>query len=156
YRLTPAGWAALDTASVQPAQPLAAVSLTLDKDADALWTQGLSAGLQTAGYAAVRIDSREHANKITDEQIVDLRRASIVVADLTGQSPLAFFGAGLAVGLGKPLFWTCEEGEARDKKLFVDTRQVVVTPWTRDKLDDFARRLAQRVEAVLGRPQGIG
>ena len=156
YRLTPAGWAALDTARVQPAQPLAAVSLTLDKDADALSTQGLSAGLQTAGYAAVRIDSREHANKITDEQIVDLRRASIVVADLTGQSPLAFFGAGLAVGLGKPLFWTCEESEARDKKLFVDTRQVVVTPWTRDKLDDFARRLAQRVEAVLGRPQGIG
>ena len=45
----------------------------------------------------MRIDSREHANKITDEQIVDLRRASIVVADLTGQSPLAFFGAGLAL-----------------------------------------------------------
>ena len=82
YRLTPAGWAALDTAHLQPEQPLAAVSLTLDKDADALWTQGLSAGLQAAGYAAVRIDSREYANKITDERIVELRRASIVVAIL--------------------------------------------------------------------------
>jgi hypothetical protein len=152
YCLTPAGWAALDTARLQPEQPLAAVSLTLDKDADTLWTQGLSAGLQAAGYAAVRIDSREYANKITDERIVDLRRASIVVADLTGQSPPAFFDAGLAIGLGKPIFWTCEESEARDKRLLVDTRQIVVTPWTRDKLDDFARRLAQRIEATLGRP----
>ena len=104
----------------------------------------------------MRVDHREHGSKITDEQIVDLRRASIVVADLTGQSPLAAFGAGLSTGLGKPLFWTCEENEARDKRLFVDTRQVVLVPWTRDKLDDFARRLAQRVEAVLGRPQVIG
>jgi hypothetical protein len=153
YRLTPAGWAALDNAArATSAQPLAAVSLTLDKDADTLWAQGLSAGLQAAGYAAVRVDCREHGNKVTDERVVELRRASIVVADLTGQSPLAFFEAGLAMGLGKPLFWTCEEGEARDKKLFLETRQHVVTTWTRDKLGDFARRLAQRVEAVLGRP----
>jgi len=152
YRLTPAGWAALDTARLPAAQPLAAVSFSLDKESDAVWTQGLSAGIQTAGYTAIRLDSREHANKITDELIVDLRRASIVVADLTGQSPLAYFEAGLALGLGKPVFWTCEETEARDKKLFLETRQHVVTTWTRDKLDDFARRFAQRIEAALGRP----
>jgi hypothetical protein len=86
----------------------------------------------------VRIDSREHANKIT------MSRLWICAGvDHGGGShrPVAarLFRAGLAVGLGKPLFWTCEEGEARDKKLFVDTRQVVVTPWTRDKLDDFPR-----------------
>ena len=151
YRLTPAGWAALDAAHAPKAQPLAVVTLSLDKDADALWSQGLSAGVQAAGYAAVRVDSREHANRVSDELVVELRRADCVVADLTGQSPLAFFEAGLAIGLGKPVFWTCEEGEARDKKLFLETRQYVVTTWTRDKLDDFARRLAQRIEASLGR-----
>ena len=152
YSLTPAGWATLDTARPPASQPLAAVALSLDKESDTVWTQGLSAGIQTAGYTAVRLDSREHANKVTDELIVDLRRAAIVVADLTGQSPLAFFEAGLAIGHGKPVFWTCEESEARDKKLFLETRQYVVTTWTRDKLDDFARRLAQRIEAAIGRP----
>jgi len=151
YRLTPAGWAALDAASVPKKQPLAVVTLSLDKDADALWSQGLSAGVQSAGYTAVRVDNREHANKVSDEIVVELRRADCVVADLTGQNPLTFFEAGLAIGLGKPIFWTCEEGEARDKKLFLETRQYVVTTWTRDKLDDFARRLAQRIEASLGR-----
>ena len=100
----------------------------------------------------MRIDSSESANKNPEARSVELRRASIVVADLTGQSPPAIFDAGLAIGLGKPIIWTCEENEARDKRLLVDTRQIVVTPWTRDKLDDFARRLAQRTEATLGRP----
>lgn len=152
YHLTPAGWAALDTASKPQGQPLAAVSLSLDRDADVLWNQGLSDGVEEAGYKAVRIDSKEHGNKVTDELIVELRRSAIVVADLTGQAPLAYFEAGLALGLGKPVFWTCEEGEARDKKLWLDARQFVVTTWTREKLDDFARRLAQRLEAALGRP----
>ena len=152
YRLTPAGWAALDAASASKSRPIAVVTLSLDKDADTLWTQGLSAGAQAAGYTAVRVDSKEHANKINDEIVVELRHADCVVADLTGQNPLAYFEAGLAIGLGKPVFWTCEEGEARDKKLFLETRQYLVTTWTRDKLDDFSRRLAQRIEATLGRP----
>ena len=152
YRLTPTGWAALDTASSQKPGPTAVVTLSLEKDADTLWAQGLSAGAQAAGYTAVRIDSKEHANKINDEIVVALRHADCVVADLTGQNPLAYFEAGLAIGLGKPIFWTCEEGEARDKKLFLETRQYLVTTWTRDKLDDFSRRLAQRIEATLGHP----
>ncbi len=151
YRLTPAGWAALDSAATPP-QAVAAVAFGLEKEGDALWTHGFSAGIQAVGLTAVRLDSREHANKITDELIVDLRRASVVVADLTGQPALAFFQAGLALGLGKPVFWTCEENEARDKKLGLETRQYVVTPWARDKPEEFARRLSQRIEAVLGRP----
>ena len=152
YRLTPAGWAALDAATSQKTGPIAVVTLSLEKDADTLWNQGLSAGTQAAGYTAVRIDSKEHGNKINDEIVVALRHADCVVADLTGQNPLAYFEAGLAIGLGKPIFWTCEESEARDKKLFLETRQYLVTTWTRDKLDDFSRRLAQRIEATLGHP----
>ena len=152
YRLTPAGWAALDAATATKTRPIAVVTLSLDKDADTLWTQGLSAGAQAAGFTAVRVDSKEHGNKINDEIVVDLRHADCVVADLTGQNPLAYFEAGLATGLGKPVFWTCEESEARDKKIFLETRQYLVTTWTRDKLDDFSRRLAQRIEAALGRP----
>ena len=154
YRLTPAGWVALDNATggATTAQPLAAVALAAGGESDQLWTQGLSAALQAAGYAAVRLDIREHNSKITDELIVDLRRASIAVVDLTGQSPLAFFQAGMALGAGKPLFWTCEESEARDKRFGLETRQQMVTTWARARLDDFATRLARRIEATLGRP----
>jgi len=151
YRLTPAGWAAL-TDPAPSGQPLAVISLALERESDAVWTQGHSAGVQAAGYMSVRAENKERANKITDELIVDLRRASLVVADLTEQNPLTYFAAGLVTGLGKPVFWTCEEGEARDKKLWLEVRQYVVTTWTVVRGDDFSRRLAQRIEATLGRP----
>lgn len=155
YRLTPAGWLALeqpadDTADT--AEPLAAVAVSIENENDAVWTQGFSAALQQAGYKAVRIDSREYANRINDEMVVGLRNARILVADLTGQSPAAYFLAGLAAGLGKPLFWTCEERFSQENKLSLETRQNLVTAWSNDKLDDFARRLHQRIEAILGRP----
>ncbi|MDD4102019.1 MAG: hypothetical protein PHU80_05235 [Kiritimatiellae bacterium] len=151
YRLTPAGWLALDVPATAT-EPMAAVALSLENDTDTLWSQGFAAAAQKAGYKAVRIDSREHANKINDEMIVGVRHARILVADLSGQSPLAYFQAGLAAGLGKPVFWTCEERAAQDKKLHLEIRQHLVTTWSNDKLDDFALRLCHRIEAALGRP----
>ncbi len=151
YRLTPAGWLALE-ASPESAEPLAAVALCLENDNETAWTQGFSAAVHKAGYKAVRIDSREHANRINDEMIVGVRNARIMVADLTGQSPLVYFQAGLAAGLGKPVFWTCEERAAQEKKSLLETRQHLVTAWSNDKLDDFSNRLHQRIEASLGRP----
>lgn len=151
YRLTAAGWLALELPAGAE-DPLASVAVSIENENDAIWTQGFSAALQKAGYKAVRLDSREHANRINDEMVVGVRNARIIVADLTGQSPVAYFLAGLAAGLGKPVFWTCEERFSQDKKLHLETRQNLVTAWSNDKLEDFARRLHQRIEAALGRP----
>lgn len=151
YRLTPAGWLALDLPT-DAAEPLAVVALSLENENEKVWSQGFAAGAQKAGYTAVRIDSREHANKINDEMIVGVRNTRILIADLTGHSPLAYFQAGLAAGLGKPVFWTCEERAAQEKRLPLDIRQTLVTTWTPDKLDEFAHRLQQRIEAAIGRP----
>ena len=147
YRLTPAGWATLDSHTSTQEKSIAMVCLIPGKEPDLFWTQGISAGITLAGLTPVRADSKECANKITDEIIVGIRKARCVVADLTGQSQLVYFQAGLATGLGKPVFWTCEATELADKKLMVDTRQQIITPWTRDKLPEFAARLATRISA---------
>jgi hypothetical protein len=150
YRLTPAGWATLDTPAPSAEKPQAVVALLPGKEGDLFWTQGVSAALTAVGLTAVRVDTKESGTKVTDELIVALRKARCVVADLTGQSPLVYFQAGLALGQGKPVFWICEASELADKKLMVETRQYIITPWTRDKLPEFAARLAARIEASLG------
>jgi len=136
-------------APATPAQPRAVVSVMLDREDESLWTQGFAAAAQAAGYVAERVENREQLNKINDELIVSLRRAAFVIADLTGQAPMTYFVAGFAGGLGKPVFWTCEESEARDKRLWLETRQSIITTWTRDKPEVFAARLAQRIEATI-------
>ena len=150
YRLTPAGWSMLDNAGAERAAPVAVVALGLDKDSDTVWTQGFAAALTTAGFTVAKVDYKDAANKITDEVLVELRRATCVVADLTGQNASAYFQAAFAMGLGKPVFWTCEAGEVSEKKLLIDTRQQVITPWTREKLPEFARRLSARINATMG------
>jgi len=150
YRLTPAGWWMLDKPTAERAAPVAVVALGPDKDSDTVWTQGFAAALTTAGFTSAKADFKEAANKITDETLVEIRRATCVVADLTGQNANAYFQAAFALGLGKPVFWTCEASEMTEKKLLIDTRQHVITPWTREKLPEFARRLAARLSAALG------
>jgi len=150
YRLTPAGWWSLDKPTVERATPVAIVALGLDKDSDTVWTQGFAAALTTAGFTPAKVDYKEAANKITDDILVELRRATCVVADLTGQNASAYFQAAFAMGLGKPVFWTCEASEVSEKKLLIDMRQQVVTPWTREKLPEFAHRLAVRIGAMMG------
>ncbi|MCL2104185.1 MAG: hypothetical protein FWH21_03915 [Kiritimatiellaeota bacterium] len=149
YRLTPAGWWMLDKADVERVAPAAVVAFGPDKDGDMVWTQGFAAALTAAGLTPVKAETKEAAGKITDDVLVELRRAVCVVADLTGQHAGAYFQAAFAMGLGKPVFWTCEASEISEKKLLIDTRQQVITPWTRDKLPEFARRLAARIGAAM-------
>ena len=155
YFLTPAGWAALESAKIPAsapaaahAAPTAAVAAAVDPT---FWAKGFSAALQTAGFNAVRVDAREQSAKISDEIIVELRRADILVADLTDRSPLTLFEAGFALGRGKPVFWTSEEAAARDKGFPLDLRQRTVTTWTKDDPAAFAARLAIRIEAEICR-----
>jgi predicted RNA-binding Zn-ribbon protein involved in translation (DUF1610 family) len=153
--LTPAGWAALENAKVpSSAAPAthaaltAAVAATVDP---AFWAKGFSAGLQAAGFNAVRVDARAQTGKISDDIIVELRRADILIADLTDHSPLTLFEAGLALGYGKPVFWTGEEAAVRDKGFPLDLRQRTVTTWTKEDPATFAARLSLRVEAEICR-----
>ena len=150
YRLTPAGWWMLDKPAAERAAPAAVVALSLDKDGSDVWTQGFAAALTTAGMTPTKTDYKEASNKITDEVLVELRRATCVIADLSGQNASAYFQAAFAMGLGKPVFWTCEASEMSEKKLLIDTRQQIITPWTRDKLPEFAHRLATRITAMMG------
>lgn len=60
------------------------------------WLNGFSAGIHDAGYVPTRIDNKEHANKICDEIIVEIRRSRFVVADFTGQRNGVYYEAGFA------------------------------------------------------------
>ncbi len=51
---------------------------------NAVWKDGLEKGISAAGYKPLRIDTKEHANKICDEIISEIRRSRFLVADYTG------------------------------------------------------------------------
>ena len=57
------------------------VAMWFDDSMDEVWEKGIRPAITDAGYEPVRIDQKEHANKIDDEIIAEIRRSRFVVAD---------------------------------------------------------------------------
>jgi hypothetical protein len=117
---------------------------------DAAYREGIAPAITAAGYEPLRIDNKEHLNKIDDEIIAELRRSRFVVADFTCEPQSVrggvYFEAGFAMGLNVPVIWTCRESSRDD--LHFDTRQYNHIMW-KDPAD-LHDRLLVRIGSVLG------
>jgi len=132
-----------------------------------LYEKAIAPAISDAGYAPVRIDNKEHNEKIDDEILAEIRRAKAVVVDMTcglakpqgwGSSEVAgaprggvYYEAGFAKGLGIPVIWTVKKEIAdTENVVHFDVRQYAQLRWTND-LKGFRDRLRFRIEATLGR-----
>ena len=123
-----------------------------DDSMNEVYESAIQPGIEDAGYEAIRIDRKEHVNKIDDEIIAELRRARLVVADFThgdaGPRGGVYYEAGFAHGRSIPVIFSCREDAI--EKVHFDTRQYNHIVWELGKLDEFRRALATRISAVLG------
>jgi nucleoside 2-deoxyribosyltransferase len=114
------------------------------------YNKGIALGVEDAGYKPIRIDRKDHNNKIDDEIIAEIRRSRFLVADFTqgdaGTRGGVYYEAGFAHGLNIPVIFTCRE-DVIDKVHF-DTRQYNHIKWKTP--DELRSRLAQRISATIG------
>ena len=124
------------------------VAMWFDDSMKDVYEKGFKDGIKNAGYKPIRIDQKEHSNKIDDEIIAEIRRSRFVVADFTGHRGGVYFEAGFALGFNIPVIWTCRKDCFDD--LHFDIRQYNCIVW--DKPEDLAERLKKRIqaEAVVG------
>lgn len=127
------------------------------------YERGFKPAIEDAGYLPVRIDRKDHNNKIDDEIIAEIRRSRFVVADFTSDvfqrkdpngndKPEAisrggvYFEAGFAKGLGREVIWTARNDLI--ELVHFDTRQFNHITWaTPEELRD---KLSKRISATLG------
>jgi hypothetical protein len=129
-----------------PASGQAFVAMWFHESTSAAWTDGLQKGITAAGYKPLRIDTKEHANKICDEIISEIRRSRFLVADYIGHRGGVYYEAGYAAGRDLPVILTCKQQEFAS--LHFDIRQYNCIDW--QSPDELARRLQVRIEAVVG------
>jgi hypothetical protein len=164
YRLTYKGWKRVgELSETLTLSTSVFVAMWFDDCMSDVYSNGIAAGIRKAGYEPIRIDNKEHNNKIDDEIISEIRRAKFLVADFTsellrkdslaglgGDRVIArggvYFEAGFAKGLGKEVIWTVRE----DVLPFVhfDTRQFAHIVW-KDSAD-LCAKLEKRISATLG------
>jgi hypothetical protein len=123
------------------------VAMWFDPEVDEIYDHGFAPAITAAGFEPVRIDSRPHGDRIDAKILLEIRKCRALVADATGLRPSVFYEAGLAEGLGKPVFWTCRKDLLDGKALPFDTRQFPHTDWT--NADDLKTKLQPILEYRL-------
>ena len=114
YKLTVKGYAHLDEFGHKVIiSSKAFVAMWFHESMKDVWEKGIKPAIEESGYEPVRIDQKEHSNKIDDEIIAEIRRSRFIVADFThgndGARGGVYYEAGFAHGLNIPVIFTCRE-----------------------------------------------
>jgi hypothetical protein len=153
YQLTPTakGWLKIDELTSRlPDATQAFVAMWFNSATQNAYTDGIEPAIADCGYRAVRIDKKEHSNKIDDEIIAEIRRSKFLVADFTCEKEKVrggvYFEAGFAMGMRIPVIWTVARASVVD--LHFDTRQYNHIVW--ETPDALRSQLRARIGAVIG------
>ena len=117
--------------------------------------KGIKPAVVESGYIPLRIDQKEHINKIDDELIAEIRRSRFLVADFTqgpdGARGGVYYEAGFARGLDLPVIFTCKKDSLKD--LHFDTEHYNHIVWTNEA--ELREKLRNRILAAIGEGPGL-
>ncbi len=83
-----------------PMSQQAFVAMAFAPEYDTAWQAVIKPGILAAGYRPFRVDQKEHADKVDDLIMAEIRRSKFLVADFSGQRGGVYFEAGLRTVLG--------------------------------------------------------
>lgn len=150
YKIIADGWKYLEELNkINAGSQQVFVAMCFSEEMKSVYDTTISKGIESAGYKPHLVSGREHNGKIDDEIIAQIRRSRFVLADFTGHRARVYYEAGFAQGLGIEVFWTCNKDQIKD--LHFDIRQYNCIVWSQDNLDDFKKRISDRIESVAGR-----
>jgi hypothetical protein len=156
--ITPAGFVRMDELRRGGAPTNRAfVAMWFANETSDAYEQGIAPAITETGFEPVRIDKKEHINKIDDEIVAEIKRSRFVVADFTSSTVHAgeeivyiprggvYYEAGLAQGRDIPVIW-CVRHDQIDRVHF-DTRQFNHIVW--ESPEDLRTKLRNRIRALF-------
>jgi nucleoside 2-deoxyribosyltransferase len=101
------------------------------------------------GYRLVDMRDVARAGIIDNIMRMTIRDAAFVIADLTHGNQGAYWEAGYAEGLDKPVVYICEKDAFEDVGTHFDTNHCTTVPWTTDDQDGFCKELVATLRRSL-------
>jgi len=121
------------------------VAMWFDTSMEETYQVGIYSPLKDLGYNPIRVDKKEHNDRI-DQQIFDeIRKSRFMISDITGHRG-GVYEAGFASGLGLPVIQTCKESDFEKRHFDVFTINTIVYKTN----EELAARLRQRVLETIG------
>ncbi len=103
----------------------------------------------STGFRLSRINDNPPAGLIDNRLRVEIRRARFTVCELTNSNAGAYWEAGFAEGLGRPVIYSCEHAYFEKRKTHFDTNHSHTILWNEFELVDAADRIKATIRATL-------
>jgi len=116
---------------------------------DKLLSEILKPCAKQAGFELYRLDDTPRAGLIDDRLRVEIQSSDFLVADLTHDNPGAYWEAGYAEGLGKPVIYICEKEKFESDKTHFDTNHHLTIIWDKNALQKAGEDLKATIRATL-------
>lgn len=120
-----------------------------EKELDGIVAKYFRPAVKAAGFELYRLDDAPRAGLIDDHLKVEIRTSRFLIADLTHENRGAYWEAGFAQGLGKPVIYTCEKSKFEQQKTHFDTNHHTTVVWDRDNLEKAAIDLKNTIRETL-------
>lgn len=104
---------------------------------------------QQLGFDLLDMRDVARAGVIDNIMRTQIRDAAFVVVDLTHDNAGAYWEAGYAEGLGKPVIYICEKAKFDDVQTHFDTNHCTTVPWAVCEPDGFIRELIATLRRSL-------
>lgn len=101
------------------------------------------------GFRLETVDEQPQAGSIPDRIRVEVRRARFAVADLTDANSGAYWEAGFAEGLGRPVIYTCNRTYFDKCGIHFDTKHLHTIMWDENDFGAAAKQLKDTIRATL-------
>jgi hypothetical protein len=104
--------------------------------------------VQDTGFVLRRLDDEPRAGLIDDRLRVEIQSSRFLIVDLTHGNAGAYWEAGYAEGLGKPVIYTCQESKFADASHF-DTNHHLHVLWNENDMDAAVKQLKATIRATI-------
>lgn len=120
-----------------------------DPELDNIFDNVFKPALLQTGFELYKLDDKPKAGLIDDRMRVEIRTSRFLIADLTHENAGAYWEAGFAEGLGKPVIYTCEKEKFTKDKTHFDTNHHLTVKWDRNNPKEAAEELKATIRATL-------
>jgi hypothetical protein len=116
---------------------------------DPLLNNHVKPAISELGYTLVDMRDVSRAGVIDNLLRMQIRDAAFVLVDLTHENAGAYWEAGYAEGLGKPVLYVCEREKFEERKTHFDTNHCTTVLWDEKNIDQFVDSLKATLRRSL-------
>jgi hypothetical protein len=122
-----------------------------DPELDRIYRDHFKRAVAAGGFDLKRLDEGQPAGLIDDRLRVEIRQSRFLIADLTHRNHGAYWEAGYAEGLGKPVIYSCRKDVFDDKITapHFDTNHHLTLVWSPEDMVTAETKLTATIRATL-------